>query len=116
MSISRIGQGGEFEPNGTDIIQQIATINLGFDLGLTFIDTAEIYGDGFSEEMIGQAIHKKRSAVFVASKFSPENAAYKDVVSAAERTLRRLKTDYIDLYQVHWPNPKIPISETMSAM
>jgi diketogulonate reductase-like aldo/keto reductase len=114
--ISRIGQGGEFEPNGTDIIQQIAAINLGFDLGLTFIDTAEIYGDGFSEEMIGKAIDKKRSEVFVASKFSPENAAYKDVVNSAERTLKRLKTDYIDLYQVHWPNPKIPISETMSAM
>ena len=114
--MSRIGQGGEFDPRGTNTTKQIAAIRLGLDLGLTLLDTAEVYGNGFSEEVIGQAIHNNRSKVFLASKFSPENAAFKNVIYSAEKTLLRLKTDYIDLYQVHWPNPKIPISETMAAM
>jgi len=72
--MTRIGQGGEFEPRGTDIHQQIAVMNVGFDLGLTLIDTAEIYGNGYSEEIIGQAINDKRARIFLASKFSPQNA------------------------------------------
>ena len=114
--MTRLGQGGEFEPQGTDIDRQINVMNIGFDLGLNLIDTAEVYGNGFSEEIIGQAINNKRARIFLASKFSPQNAGFKDVIKSAEKTMMRLKTDYLDLYQIHWPNPNIPISETLGAM
>jgi len=86
------------------------------EYGMTLIDTAEIYGNGHSEEIIGKAISGIRDKVFVATKVSPENLSYENVLKAAERSLRRLFTDHIDLYQIHWPNPSVPIEETLRAM
>ncbi|MBI2599787.1 aldo/keto reductase [Candidatus Daviesbacteria bacterium] len=86
------------------------------DLGINFIDTAEIYFEGHSEELIGKAFRKSREKVFIATKFSPEHSDYKKVLQAAEGSLRRLKTDYIDLYQIHWPNPIVPIDKTLKAL
>lgn len=91
-------------------------IEFGVSLGLTFIDTAENYGNGISEELIGFAVRNVRETVQIASKFSPENSSFKSVIKSAENTLRRLKTDYLDLYQFHWPNYNVDMSETLSAL
>jgi diketogulonate reductase-like aldo/keto reductase len=82
-------------------------------LGATLIDTAESYG---TEEIVGAAIKGIREQVFLATKVSPKNFRRADLIAAAERSLKRLQTDYIDLYQLHWPNYTIPIEETMAAM
>lgn len=83
------------------------------DLGAIFIDTAEIYG---TEDTVGEAIGSFRSRVFLATKVAPRHFRHRDVLAAADASLRRLRTDYIDLYQLHWPNHTVPIEETMSAM
>ncbi|MHA1596075.1 MAG: aldo/keto reductase [Candidatus Asgardarchaeia archaeon] len=86
-------------------------------LGMWLIDTAEFYGAGHAEEVVGMAIEAfDRDEVFVVTKVWHTNLRYNDVIKAAERSLKRLKTDYIDLYLVHWPNPNIPLRETMKAM
>lgn len=96
--------------------EEIYALQYGIDIGMTFIDTAEVYGEGNSELLVGRALSGRREKVFLATKFSPENSSYRNVVSSLENSLRRLQTDYIDLYQAHWPNPSIPIEETMSAL
>jgi len=85
----------------------------GISLGATLIDTAEIYG---TEPTVGEAIRGLRQKVFVATKVSASHLRYDDVLKAADGSLRRLGVDVIDLYQVHWPNPTVPIKETMRAM
>ena len=98
--------------------EEIATLRLGLDLGAKLIDTAEMYGDGRSEELVGEAIEGRRDEVFLVSKVLPENAAHnasrKGVPAACERSLRRLKTDRIDLYLLHWRG-SVPLAETMEA-
>lgn len=121
VSVATIGQGFGGINDGSQKYfsseaDYIESLNIGIDNGLTFIDTAEAYADGYSEELIGKTVYDKRSEVQIATKFSPENNSFKKVIDAAERSLKRLKTDYIDLYQIHWPNPRIPIAETLSAM
>ncbi len=85
----------------------------GIDLGAYLIDTAEIYG---TESIVGQAIADRRDRVFLATKVAGNHAHHDDVLRAAEASLSRLKTDVIDLYQVHWPNARVPLAETMRAM
>ena len=111
-----MGVGGYLSRDSQQDDNQIKAIKLGIELNMTFIDTAEVYGNGHAEELIAKAIKGVRDKVFIATKFSPEHNSYKDVLKSAERSLRRLKTDYIDLYQIHWPNPSIPLSETLRAM
>lgn len=94
----------------------IKSLITGIENGLTLIDTAEAYADGYSEELIGKAVLGRRDDVQIATKFSPENNHFNDVIKSAEKSLKRLQTDYIDLYQIHWPNPMISIAETISAM
>ncbi len=91
-------------------------VRLAIDQGITFIDTAPDYGDGRAEEMIGQALQGQRHRAFLATKVAPDDLAYSRVIASAHKSLQRLKTDYLDLLQIHWPNPKIPITETMDAM
>lgn len=110
------GVGGYFTTDTTQDDLFIRMLQAGIEAGLTFLDTAEAYGAGHSEELVGQAIHAQRDKVVVATKVSPEHLSYSDLLKAAEGSLHRLQTDYIDLYQIHWPNPRIPISETMNAM
>ena len=88
-------------------------IHAAIDHGATLIDTAEIYG---TEPMVAEAIRGRRQAVFLSTKAAPRNFRRRDLISAAENSLRRLGTDYIDLYQLHWPNETVPIAETMAAM
>jgi len=94
----------------------VKALIFGLDLGMRFIDTAEMYADGHTEEVIAKALENRRDSVFLATKVSPEHLSSEDVPKACDASLRRLKTEYVDLYQAHWPNPRIPIAETMKAM
>ena len=115
MVLPAIGQG----TGGNDVCddkQRIRVLQYGIELGMTFIDTAEAYRNGHSEEIVGMAVAHNRDTVFIATKFSPEHNHYEGVMGTLEGSLERLKTHYIDLYQVHWPNPSVPIEETMTAL
>ncbi len=94
----------------------VRAIRRAYELGVNFIDTAEIYGGGVSEELVGKAVKEFRDEVVIATKVWGTHLTYDGVMKACERSLRRLGTDVIDLYQIHWPNPIIPISSTMRAM
>ena len=90
-----------------------APLRRGVELGAFLIDTAESYS---TEDAVGKAAQGMRDRVFIATKVSPDHFRHTDVLKAADNSLRRLRADYIDLYQLHWPNPDIPVGETMSAM
>jgi len=94
--------------------EEEAALALGIDLGLILIDTAEMYGDGKSEELIGRVIRGKRDGLFLVSKVYPHNASARGVPAACERSLRRLGTDRIDLYLLHWRGGT-PLAETVAA-
>jgi diketogulonate reductase-like aldo/keto reductase len=91
---------------------EIAALRLGLDLGMTLIDTAEMYGQGGSEELIAEVISGRRIDVFLVSKVYPYNATRPGTVAACNRSLRRLKTDYLDLYLLHWRG-SVPLAETL---
>jgi diketogulonate reductase-like aldo/keto reductase len=93
----------------------IQTLRLGLDLGMSHIDTAEMYGEGHVEELVGKAIAGRRDEIFLVSKVLPANASYDGTLKACERSLKRLKTDWLDLYLLHWRG-SYPLSETMRAM
>lgn len=93
---------------------EIATLRQGLDLGMTLIDTAEMYGDGASEKLVGEAIAGRRDEVFLVSKVLPSNASRSGTIAACERSLRRLGTDRIDLYLLHWRG-RTPFAETIAA-
>jgi diketogulonate reductase-like aldo/keto reductase len=93
--------------------QEIAALRRGIDLGMTLIDTAEMYGDGATEELVGRAIEGRRGEVFLVSKVMPHHATRAGTVSACEASLRRLGTDHLDLYLLHWPG-RIPLSLTLA--
>ncbi|HEX7811224.1 MAG TPA: aldo/keto reductase [Burkholderiales bacterium] len=93
---------------------ETAALQAGLDLGLTLVDTAEMYGEGKSEELVGEAIAGRRDEVFLVSKVYPHNASRKGVALACERSLKRLNTDRLDLYLLHWRG-NIPFGETMEA-
>ncbi len=110
---------------GADDDNAIATIHRALDLGITLIDTAPAYGQGHSEEIVGRALKGKRDGVRIATKTGLEwdahgnvhrNASAKRIEKELEDSLRRLQTDYIDIYQVHWPDPSTPAKETAQAM
>jgi len=94
--------------------EEADALRRGLDLGLGLIDTAEMYGDGGAEEVVGAALAGRREAVFLVSKVYPHNASAKGAVAACERSLRRLGTDRIDLYLLHWRGG-IPLAETVGA-
>jgi diketogulonate reductase-like aldo/keto reductase len=94
----------------------IEALRLGLDLGMNHIDTAEMYGNGRAEELVAEAVDEQRGQVFLVSKVLPSNASYQGTLKACERSLKRLKTDFIDLYLLHWPSSQHPIEETMRAM
>jgi diketogulonate reductase-like aldo/keto reductase len=93
---------------------EVAAIRLALDLGIRLVDTAEMYGEGGAEEMLAEALAGRRDEIFLVSKVYPHNAARKNVLAACERSLKRLKTDRLDLYLLHWPG-SVPIEETVSA-
>ncbi len=97
-----------------DAGREVAALRHGLDLGMTLIDTAEMYGDGGAEDVVGEAVAGRRDEAFIVSKVYPHNAGAKSAVAACERSLRRLRTDRIDLYLLHWPGG-IPLGETIDA-
>jgi diketogulonate reductase-like aldo/keto reductase len=111
--VPALGQGtwhmGEDRRRAAD---EAAAVRLGIELGMTLIDTAEMYGSGGSEEMIARAIEGVRDELFIVSKVYPHNASRSGVVAACERSLARLRTDRIDLYLLHWRG-SIPVAETL---
>ena len=119
VKLSAVGQGaglGGYSTNPSTYDDMVGVIRAGIDSGMTFIDTAPAYGDGSSEIVVGRAIAGRRDEVILATKVAPENVTYNGVIASAEASLQRLGTDHIDLYQIHWSNPTVPIAETMGAM
>lgn len=102
-----MGERGAHEP------ESVAALKRGIDLGMTLIDTAEMYGDGGAEELVGQAIKGRRDQIFIVSKVLPSNASRTGVAAACERSLKRLGTDRIDLYLLHWSG-SVPLRETVA--
>lgn len=94
--------------------EEVAALRLGIDLGMTLIDTAEMYADGGAEEVVGEAIAGRRDGLFLVSKVLPQNASRRGTIAACERSLRRLGTDRIDLYLLHWRGG-VPLAETVEA-
>ncbi len=93
---------------------EVAALRLGLDLGLSLVDTAEMYADGRAEEIVGEAMAGRRDEVFLVSKVLPHNASLEGTLAAARRSLRRLGTDHLDLYLLHWPGPH-PLEQTLEA-
>jgi diketogulonate reductase-like aldo/keto reductase len=94
---------------------EVAALQLGIDLGMTLIDTAEMYGEGGAEQIVAQAIRGRRDRVFIVSKFYPHNASRRRLPEACEASLRRLGIDAIDLYLLHWRGD-VPLGETVDAL
>ncbi len=99
-----------------DETDTVGAVQAALDAGINFFDTAEGYGDGYSEEMLGRALMGRRDEAVIASKVSTGNLAPDAIRAACERSLKRLGTDYIDLYQVHWPNRKLPFEDSMATL
>jgi aryl-alcohol dehydrogenase-like predicted oxidoreductase len=122
LTVSRIAMGCWAFAGGSnwgqqEVSQSIATVHTALDLGINFFDTAEGYqGDDSSEAVLGQALVGKRAQAIIATKVSGANLAGPDLTQACERSLRQLKTDYIDLYQLHWPNRQVPLAETVETL
>ncbi|GHV91389.1 oxidoreductase [Spirochaetia bacterium] len=106
--------GTQWEHTSDEINTQ--AIYRALDKGINSFDTAEGYGDGHSEEVLGKALQGKRNEVFVATKVAPKNLRAPDVRSSITNSLKRLRMDYVDLYYIHWPNKDIPLEETMGEL
>src|SRR5215470_11871922 len=94
---------------------EVAALKLGLDLGMNLIDTAELYGDGGAERVVAEAIAGRRDKVFLVSKVLPQNATRRGTIAACEQSLKRLKTDRVDLYLLHW-RQSVPLAETLEGL
>lgn len=113
-TVPALGQGTwHMGERGARRADEIAALRLGVSLGMTLIDTAEMYGEGDTETLLGEALAGLRDDIFLVSKVYPHNASRKGVVQACERSLKRLRTDRIDLYLLHWPGSE-PLAETIA--
>jgi len=128
LKVSRVALGtwamGGWMWGGTDRRESIATIRAALQQGINLIDTAPVYGFGVSEEIVGEALDGVRAQAVIATKTGIEwrdgkvyrNATRGRILREVDDSLRRLRTDYIDIYQVHWPDPRVPMEETAEAM
>jgi diketogulonate reductase-like aldo/keto reductase len=117
VNVAVIGQGTwKMGERRAEARQEIAALRLGIELGMTHIDTAEMYADGGAERIVGQAIRGRRDQVFVATKVLPQNASYAGTIKACEQSLKALATDRVDLYLLHWWSDSHPIADTMRGM
>ncbi len=108
--------GGFWAPDYSRDEESVATIRYAYERGFRLFDTAEMYGGGHSEELVGQALRDVQDDVVIVSKVWPNHLRYDDLVRSAEASRRRLGVRSIDLYLIHWPNPEVPIQESISAM
>jgi len=114
--VPALGQGTwHMGERGSDRRQEAAALRLGLDLGMTLVDTAEMYAEGGAEEVVAEAIAGRRSDVFLVSKVYPHNAGGRKLEAALERSLKRLRTDALDLYLLHWRG-SVPLEDTVEAM
>ncbi len=111
--MSIVGQ-GTWNMERDEATQAVRALRRGLDLGMNHIDTAEMYGDGKVERLVAKAIDGRRGDAFLASKVMPSNASYRGTLRACEASLKRLGTDYLDLYLLHWPGTH-PLEETIKA-
>lgn len=109
-----VGQ-GTWQMERDDSRDVVRALRRGIELGMTHVDTAELYGAGVVEELVGDAIAGVRDQVFLASKVRPEHATYAGTILACERSLQRLRTDHLDLYLLHWRGA-LPLEDTLRAM
>ncbi len=121
ITVSSVMMGGWALGGGLDWGEQneadsLAVIHAALEAGITFFDTAEEYGGGRSEEILGRALAGNRKDVILSTKVSAKNLSTDGIMRACEQSLTRLQTDYIDLYQVHWPFPGMPIAEIVAAL
>ncbi|NWA59380.1 aldo/keto reductase [Pantoea sp. B9002] len=115
-ALPAIGQGTWYMGESAALrSQEVAALQAGLDLGLKVIDTAEMYAEGGAEEVVGEALRGRRDQAWLVSKVYPWNAGEVDAIEACERSLRRLQTDYLDLYLLHWRG-NVPLEETIRAM
>jgi aryl-alcohol dehydrogenase-like predicted oxidoreductase len=108
--------GGGYNWGEQNEADSIDTIRAAIDAGINMFDTAEAYNGGISEEILGKGLAGRRDKVLIASKVLPENLVPGKLIEACERSLKRLRTDYIDLYQIHWPNWDVPLDESYGAL
>lgn len=115
-AVSRLGQGAwQIGEDRRQRSSELTALQAGLELGMTLIDTAEMYGDGGSEQLVADAIAgRRREDVYLVSKVLPENASRRGTITACEQSLERLRTDYLDLYLLHWRG-SIPLGETLDA-
>jgi diketogulonate reductase-like aldo/keto reductase len=111
--VSAIGQ-GTWNMERDDRRVAVEALRRGLDAGMNHVDTAEMYGDGLVEEIVGEAIEGRRGEVFLVSKVLPENASRRGTVQACERSLQRLRTEHLDCYLLHWPGSH-PLADTIAA-
>ncbi|WP_223068911.1 aldo/keto reductase [Paenibacillus caui] len=116
LQVPAIGQGTWFMGEKDSLRrQEVRALQTGIDLGMTLIDTAEMYAEGGAEKIVGEAVAGRREKVYLVSKVYPHNAGGRKMLQACERSLKRLGTDYIDLYLLHWRG-SIPLEDTVEAM
>jgi diketogulonate reductase-like aldo/keto reductase len=114
-NVPALGQGTwKFGEGERDAAEEVAALRAGVELGMTLIDTAEMYGEGAAEEIVGRAIEGMRDQAFLVTKAYPHHASRRELPLACERSLQRLGTDVIDLYLLHWRGPT-PLAETVEA-
>ncbi|HEY5574904.1 MAG TPA: aldo/keto reductase, partial [Anaerolineales bacterium] len=117
LGLGTYGMGGGMSPSYSQDEKIVHAIRTAIELGYTHIDTAEIYASGHTEELVGRAIKDiNRAELLIATKVKPANLRYQDVLAALQGSLKRLDTDYVDLYLIHWPNSSIPLEETFRAL
>lgn len=124
LRVSQVGLGGNNFGGRADAAASVNIINLALEMGINFIDTADSYTDGHSEELVGKAIKEKRSQVIIATKFgnprsvgpNEQAGSRSHIMAAVDASLKRLGTDYIDLYYLHYPDANTPIEETLRAL
>src|SRR4051794_9113709 len=117
LSVSAVGLGCNNFGRRVDLDGTRAVVDAALDAGVTFLDTADVYGNGRSEEQLGQVLEGRRDSVVLATKFGYDGGGAPEYVpEAARASLRRLRTDRIDLYQYHRPDRNVPIEETLGAM
>jgi diketogulonate reductase-like aldo/keto reductase len=113
-SVPALGQGTwQMTEKASGRAQEIEALRIGVELGMSLIDTAEMYGEGAAEELVAEALSEDRERIFLVSKVYPHNASRQGVIEACERSLRRLKTDRLDLYLLHWRGG-VPLEETVA--
>jgi aryl-alcohol dehydrogenase-like predicted oxidoreductase len=107
--------GGDYWGDTDDQVS-ISTVHAALDAGINFFDSAEGYEKGYAERVLGQALIGRRPEAIIATKVSPNHLRPDDVIAACEGSLRNLQTDYIDLYQIHWPDHSVPLADTVGAL